>query len=144
MFQNALEDFQHTVAERPTTEWKQSRDMRSQEQILTELKALRIRAFEILQAPGICEQKQGSVGDAGRTHLAGDSRRFLPAFWSCHLDTFRRVRFKGMVRRRRNISLPHRVGCDCDLPNAVDARGPEAGEFWCAPSSWWAIAQHAT
>ena len=49
MFQNALEDFQHTVAERPTTEWKQSRDMRSQEQILTELKALRIRALEILQ-----------------------------------------------------------------------------------------------
>jgi hypothetical protein len=51
MFQNALEDFQHTVAEmeQAATELKQSKDMRSQEQILTELKARRIQAFEILQ-----------------------------------------------------------------------------------------------
>jgi hypothetical protein len=51
MFQNALEDFQHIVAEieRAATDLKQSRDVSSQEQILTELKALRIRAFKILQ-----------------------------------------------------------------------------------------------
>ena len=51
MFENALEDFQHTVTEieRAATVLKQSGDMRSQERTLTELKALRIRALEILQ-----------------------------------------------------------------------------------------------
>jgi hypothetical protein len=45
-----------------------------QEQILTELKAL---AFEILQAPGICEQQQGSAGDAGRQYDEDGSALWL-------------------------------------------------------------------